>query len=1141
MEEGALQKERTLRHDTQQALEVLAQRRAQLHEHIDAIHEQRKQEGQMLLSLREEQEDLEQTAQEYEKELERATEDLQRLREEIGLARTRVEEAHERMGPLKHAIGDTYTEISEAKQRLGELITEMTAIEACVPEVTCRQVDEPLNVALDGSSREEEEDKEVYCGRVYEEDNALTQNPAEKEPSKREVNEEGPEKLERSLENLKSSGSSSFTEITLTEVKEDASPRSTTPQHMDSADLEDEDFEIVHSLVAKPVSQAASREFDFFHPDPFVDHDVFGDDRFPKVDVTEFLSGDPFKGTDPFASDVLFDDVADIQFAQDYPFTQDSIPKESNQTSSGLGSTNRDPSAVTAPNSGGPNCSQSVDSGMFEQNLAEPGDSERYTPYSDICSEPGANTTRSQDLDSMDLKNTLGTECVLSTRSQLKGGGRFDPIHCELDLQESGSSNTSTVDSSFDGDFGTFIGMEHPDGQSEAEAGPTYVRASQALCGLRRIDTSSYTHFPLSPEGYDPEPEDLDTAEKDKSVHAVDSCPFISDRSATSESKPKTEDSEHVSPQTDSVTPGNPSPLSHELPDVHSDSTDNRQTNKVGHSPEPTETDIYDHKFGDIYFFTVRLDPGSPDSSPVSAEASDRRQSESDHVSPEPNDTDEFNCGGPEDENNIQSSRDACAEEGLNKDELEIGTEQPFSSELEEKVHSEFEVRNLESLYSEQQSAGLDFLEHSMYNSECDDAFSLRQENMENVDPFCSPDTNSESSNTEPIIQYLISPVKLCGNTSSLESSFIDHCNSLGDNPEPLEPEKNTIKKIDLCDAKVRGLDLFDCDSFDTTTCEVKQPNSVYSVSTDSGRLDSGYHENSGPDLLSLAHTDQLPFSGDIGPGPESNHSNILSPENVDQPILDPFSPECSDTLMFDSELEICNPTTNDGVKKDSCHLYMASSDMLGDSFSGSEIDSFDPFSPVPQSTGGHNVDILVPGSVQNYSKSVRETRSSSWDSGVSSSPQVHCGSALTRGDTHPLPEDSLADLEAQNYSYLSNCSTKSSLLKSGSTNMSDVSSCKSKVENVAEQGKNAVVNVTAMADLAEIDFFCSELSKMVASRSSDTVQQSVAEMLFGSNPDTAKFYPWDLENSNNVVNERSKTEIHFGHALDDAEKPSLL
>lgn len=48
MEEGALQRDRAQCRDSQQALESLAKRRAQLREEIECIQEQRKQEGQLV-------------------------------------------------------------------------------------------------------------------------------------------------------------------------------------------------------------------------------------------------------------------------------------------------------------------------------------------------------------------------------------------------------------------------------------------------------------------------------------------------------------------------------------------------------------------------------------------------------------------------------------------------------------------------------------------------------------------------------------------------------------------------------------------------------------------------------------------------------------------------------------------------------------------------------------------------------------------------------------------------------------------------------------------------------------------------------------------------------------------------------------
>ncbi|XP_072543384.1 uncharacterized protein [Salminus brasiliensis] len=1181
MEEGALQKERVLSRDAQQALERLTKRRAQLKEEIEGIQEQRKQEGQLLLSLQEEQEELEQMAQEYEVELERAKDELQHLHEEISKTRAKVEDAHSRMGPLKHSIGETYAEITETKERLGELIAEMIAIEACVPEITCHQVGEPLSTDLDNSSgeeEEEEEDEEEYYGHAYEDENAIKKITVEKYHSEQDQNVEGPETLQRSAENLKSSGSSSFTEITLTEVKEeDVSPRSNTPQHMDSPDLEEEDFEIVQSLDTKPINQTASREFDFFHPDPFVDHDVFGDDRFPKVDMTEFLCGDPFKGTDPFASDILFNDVAHAQFSQDYPHSEESNTKESDP----------DTADAVVHVSANADC-QSIDSGMFEQNIPEPSDSERNTPYSDICPDAGSNTTASQELDSLEPNNTSGPEFELPASPQLDDGGRFDPIHCELnDSHECDSSDSSTVDSSFDGDFGTFTGMEHPEHELEAEAGPSYVRRNQALYGLQRIDTSSYTSFPLSPDDCAPEQNVPVTSEKDKSDEVGDPFSFHSDHDAVSELKPEVE--EPLPPQ---IQPSNPSPLSQEFDEA----CDYGQANRAVHSPEPSEIDAYDHKFGDIYFFTVRLDPGSPDASPVSAEASDRKKSECDHTSPESNDTDDlFDCAGPDDEDPNQFSPEAYLEESFDKDECSVTmfrTEEPPSPEPNEPEQSESEMSptgDVPNPEHEDQGNGLAVFDDCSFNVESNSVLNSTLDGTENeipinidpeneipesVDPAYTEDI-SENFITEPVDQYLISPVaadtgntttdgyKLCAhNPFSLDSGSIDHCDNFESNAEPFNP----IKQSNGCDAELKALDPFD------PVLMVHHPNSTAnSTCTDSGRLDSGYHENSGPDPFSPAPSHP---STDMGPCFTSPNPEMLSPGLLDLEAPDPFSPESngfSGPMRFHSEL--FNPSTNDGAMKDSCHVYAASSDVLGDSFSGSDFDSFDPFSPVPHMTGGNytpcNADILVPGLIQNSSKSDGETRSSSCDSGVSQSPQLHCSPAQNREGSHP-PVDS----EVDNVGYLPNCSTKDSFFESDSSNVTDVDAFKSNTEKTTDQDTNSSEKVTGVAELTEIDFFCSELSKMVASRSSDSVQQSVAEMLFGSNPDTASFYPWDFENSNMVVNESSSPEVDFdddynfskdlpkleagtrshrssdllgelqraaGLTLDEAEKPCLL
>lgn len=77
----------------------------------------------------------------------------------------------------------------------------MIAIEACAPEITSQQVKESFSMAVDHSSREEPEDTEEHCGCVYEEEKELGHRSMENKASEQE-HENGPEKLQRSAENL---------------------------------------------------------------------------------------------------------------------------------------------------------------------------------------------------------------------------------------------------------------------------------------------------------------------------------------------------------------------------------------------------------------------------------------------------------------------------------------------------------------------------------------------------------------------------------------------------------------------------------------------------------------------------------------------------------------------------------------------------------------------------------------------------------------------------------------------------------------------------------------------------------------------------------------------------------------------------
>ncbi|XP_051232157.1 epidermal growth factor receptor substrate 15 isoform X4 [Dicentrarchus labrax] len=67
-------------------------------------------------------------------------------------------------------------------------------------------------------------------------------------------------------------------------------------------------------------------EIDFFHSDPFTDHDPFKDDLFGKTDVADPFGGDPFKGSDPFAADSFFVQTSSAPFSSDDPFSASADP-----------------------------------------------------------------------------------------------------------------------------------------------------------------------------------------------------------------------------------------------------------------------------------------------------------------------------------------------------------------------------------------------------------------------------------------------------------------------------------------------------------------------------------------------------------------------------------------------------------------------------------------------------------------------------------------------------------------------------------------------------------------------------------------------------------------------------------------------
>uniref|UniRef100_A0A665U6S3 Epidermal growth factor receptor pathway substrate 15 n=1 Tax=Echeneis naucrates TaxID=173247 RepID=A0A665U6S3_ECHNA len=80
------------------------------------------------------------------------------------------------------------------------------------------------------------------------------------------------------------------------------------------------------SLMPPQTSPPSLPEMDFFHSDPFTDHDPFKDDPFGKADVADPFGADPFKGTDPFAADSFFTQTTGASFSTEDPFSTSADP-----------------------------------------------------------------------------------------------------------------------------------------------------------------------------------------------------------------------------------------------------------------------------------------------------------------------------------------------------------------------------------------------------------------------------------------------------------------------------------------------------------------------------------------------------------------------------------------------------------------------------------------------------------------------------------------------------------------------------------------------------------------------------------------------------------------------------------------------
>ncbi|KAL7386980.1 hypothetical protein ABVT39_016501 [Epinephelus coioides] len=274
-----LQEQQSDRKELEETLVKLEKHKEKLVQQIKTTRQLCYEESQQILSLQAEEVKKESQVEEYERELARVRWRLRKLREEVKQAKKKVEEAGERNTPLQDSIRQSYEEILQEENTLyslsgGAVTPESQLEESTSPADTTE--DDPLPMRPWGRSQS----LPAYADLI-----------------------------------MRASGSSFCNNLADTREEVDDSG---TSSPKDRSDLEDdpEEGEINNEGDREREKEESTMnpnpltQLDFYQADPFAhcqsDHDLFNEDLFPKTDSSGGFASDPFKGSDPFASDILF-------------------------------------------------------------------------------------------------------------------------------------------------------------------------------------------------------------------------------------------------------------------------------------------------------------------------------------------------------------------------------------------------------------------------------------------------------------------------------------------------------------------------------------------------------------------------------------------------------------------------------------------------------------------------------------------------------------------------------------------------------------------------------------------------------------------------------------------------------------------
>ncbi|XP_040895862.1 epidermal growth factor receptor substrate 15 isoform X2 [Toxotes jaculatrix] len=387
-ESEELQRLQAQRQKVQEALEELDQQKGSLEEQLAHIRQQTSQETQLISSLQSEHEEQEQRICQYEEELVQARDELLALQEESRRLQEKVQAAQEQLTPLQESVRDSFTQVAQVQQKLNDLQVEERSVTAQLSWKRALEDSSPVMVNGSAGPTAELHQGDPFSQDLFQEDqpkelkeeepaavcNLQKEEPDQKEKGANEKEEEeekedeSPNTLEEekpkpdALDDLYTSLASSDMYNSLatlakqrdntvrehsspevsSEVADDAEESSKeSPPKVESPEQESkqepaESPETTTTTSLPPqvgprsmppqTSPPSLPEMDFFHSDPFTDHDPFKDDPFGKADVADPFGGDPFKGTDPFAADSFFTQTSSAPFSSEDPFSASADP-----------------------------------------------------------------------------------------------------------------------------------------------------------------------------------------------------------------------------------------------------------------------------------------------------------------------------------------------------------------------------------------------------------------------------------------------------------------------------------------------------------------------------------------------------------------------------------------------------------------------------------------------------------------------------------------------------------------------------------------------------------------------------------------------------------------------------------------------